>query len=442
MGTRILGSQTTGPSSLAYWLNPTSNSNIKADNPVFTMPEDGYIDSIRVYARTQNGSAATALAALYNPANNYQYCKCPLFTLGGSIGWAGQGFSTPYPFIANGSQVQGAIWTNTNGLEIYAVNNGGNFEFLQSTYQLPNPWPGGTVKNAWGGLGWYATYFPVAAITSLSASGGTQGQSVTINGQSFSSGISSVDFNGTGASYTYVNDTQIVATIPNGATSGPIHVVTNAGTATSGTFYINPVITSISPTSGNPGTGVTIDGTGFTGVQASNGGSLSFTNASATYTVNSDTQISTSVPAGAVTGPITAYGGNGSYQSQTFTVTTSITGFSPTSGGAGTAVTITGTGFTGATDVKFNGTSVSSFTVNSDTQISTTVPSGATSGPISVVGTGGTATSSTSFVVAPGWFKASGTVQRLKGMWYKSGGVLQPIKGGWYKSGGTLHPLK
>jgi hypothetical protein len=70
-----------------------------------------------------------------------------------------------------------------------------------------------------------------------------------------------------------------------------------------------------------------------------------------------------------------------------------ISAFTPSSGPVGTSVTLTGAGFTGATAVAFNGTSVS-FTVKSDTQISTIVPSGATSGSISVTTPAGTGTSS------------------------------------------------
>lgn len=78
-----------------------------------------------------------------------------------------------------------------------------------------------------------------------------------------------------------------------------------------------------------------------------------------------------------------------------------VSSFSPTSGAAGTSVTITGSNFTGATAVKFNGTSAS-FTVNSSTQITATVPSGATSGPISVTNSSGTGTSSSTFTVSSG----------------------------------------
>jgi len=81
--------------------------------------------------------------------------------------------------------------------------------------------------------------------------------------------------------------------------------------------------------------------------------------------------------------------------------TPAISDFSPLSGPVGTSVTINGSGFTGATGVKFNGTSVGSgnFTVVSDVQITATVSSGASTGPISVTSPGGTGTSSADFTV-------------------------------------------
>jgi hypothetical protein len=76
-----------------------------------------------------------------------------------------------------------------------------------------------------------------------------------------------------------------------------------------------------------------------------------------------------------------------------------ITSFTPTSGAVGTSVVITGTNFTGATRVSFGGTSASSFTVVSATQINVAVPRRARSGSITVVTAAGTATSPTSFTV-------------------------------------------
>jgi hypothetical protein len=55
-------------------------------------------------------------------------------------------------------------------------------------------------------------------------------------------------------------------------------------------------------------------------------------------------------------------------------------------------VIITGTGFTGATGVSFGGTAASSFTVDSDTQITAVSPAGTGTGDITVTTAAGTST--------------------------------------------------
>ena len=76
-----------------------------------------------------------------------------------------------------------------------------------------------------------------------------------------------------------------------------------------------------------------------------------------------------------------------------------ITSFTPTNGPPViTSVTISGTNFTGATAVTFNGMSAS-FTVTSATTIQATVTTGATTGPISVTTPVGTATNASAFTV-------------------------------------------
>jgi len=160
-----------------------------------------------------------------------------------------------------------------------------------------------------------------------------------------------------------------------------------------------PSITSFQPTSGMVGAAVSISGSNLTGATA-----LSFNGTAATFTVNSATQISTTVPGGATTGKISVTTPNGSASSAAdFTVTATppaptITSFAPTTGPVGTSVVITGTDFTGATAVTLNGMATG-FLVNSNTQITSTVPIGATTGRFSVTTPGGTATSTSDFTV-------------------------------------------
>jgi hypothetical protein len=75
-----------------------------------------------------------------------------------------------------------------------------------------------------------------------------------------------------------------------------------------------------------------------------------------------------------------------------------ITGFSPASGPAGASVSISGTGFTSSAAVAFNGTAATVALVSATTLMAT-VPSGASSGPITVTTAAGTATSAASFTV-------------------------------------------
>jgi hypothetical protein len=72
----------------------------------------------------------------------------------------------------------------------------------------------------------------------------------------------------------------------------------------------------------------------------------------------------------------------------------------PAFGQVGAKVTILGTDLTGATSVTFNRTAAT-FTVVSASEITTTVPTGATSGTVQVTTPGGTLTSNASFVVKP-----------------------------------------
>jgi len=241
---------------------------------------------------------------------------------------------------------------------------------------------------------------PVPTITSFTPVSGSSGTSVAITGTNLT-GATAVAFNGKVASSFTVNSaTQIAATVASGTSTGMITVTTPGGTATSSiafTIQIPPAITSFSPTSGPVGTSVIITGTNLTGVTA-----VSFNGTPAgTFTVNSATQITATVAAGTTSGPITVTTPSTSATSgNAFTVVAAptITSFAPTSGVIGTSVVITGTNFTGASGVAFNG-KAATFALNSATKITATVASGTTTGKISVTTPGGTATSANSFTV-------------------------------------------
>jgi hypothetical protein len=67
-----------------------------------------------------------------------------------------------------------------------------------------------------------------------------------------------------------------------------------------------------------------------------------------------------------------------------------VTAVSPATGAPGSGVTVTGTGFTGATKVSFGTSAASPFAVDSDTSISTTAPAGTGAADVTVTTPGGT----------------------------------------------------
>ena len=159
-------------------------------------------------------------------------------------------------------------------------------------------------------------------LTSFSPSSGTVDTTVTIVGTGFDTTAANnvVKFNGTAAVVTSSTSTEIVATVPSGATKGPISVTVNGQTATSTTdFTVIPTITSIAPASGSVGATVTIIGTGFDPTKAND--TVKFNGTAAIVTKVTSTSIVTSVPSGATSGQITvSVNGQSAVSSSNFTV--------------------------------------------------------------------------------------------------------------------------
>src|SRR5262249_53538104 len=157
------------------------------------------------------------------------------------------------------------------------------------------------------------------------------------------------------------SDSEIHATVPTAATSGPVSVTTYAGSGSSpAPFTVTrpaPTISSFLPSSGPVGTSVDIRGSSLTGTT-----SVTFNGTTATFVVDSDTELHAAVPSDATSGTISiATPAGTSVSSSPFTVmpafsVPTITTFSPTRGQAGTKVTISGADFAGITAVQLGGT--------------------------------------------------------------------------------------
>ncbi len=155
---------------------------------------------------------------------------------------------------------------------------------------------------------------------------------------------------------------------------------------------IPPTINSISPSSGTAGASVTITGTNFNAAAASN--TVTFNGTAAVVTAATTTSLTVTVPAGGATGSVSVTNSNGTANGPVFTYLSApvITSINPVAGPAGTAVTITGTGFDAIAAnnvVKFNGVTAA-VTSASVTSLVTTAPATGTTGNITITTNAGT----------------------------------------------------
>jgi uncharacterized repeat protein (TIGR03803 family) len=159
---------------------------------------------------------------------------------------------------------------------------------------------------------------------------------------------------------------------------------------------LGPFVETV-PSLGKVGTKIMVLGNDLTVTST-----VSFSGKPAEFTVVSSTEITASVPAGATTGILQVTTPGGVLSSNVpFRVTPQILSFFPAGGAVGSTVVITGESLTEATAVSFGGILASSFTVNSDTQLTVVVPPGALTGRLATQTPGGHAQSPTSFTVTP-----------------------------------------
>jgi uncharacterized delta-60 repeat protein len=277
-----------------------------------------------------------------------------------------------------------------------------------------SPAPGGGTSASLN----FTVLAPAPTVVSFTPASGPVGTLVTVTGTDFT-GASAVSLNGVPvAAYTVLSATSLTFMVPAGATSGLLGITTPGGTATSATAFMviepNPVPTlaSLSPSSvvaGSSDFTLTVTGTNF----GSNSVVLFHGTALSTAFVSA-TQLTAQVPASAVA-TAGSYDvvvrspapGGGTSAALAFVVTVpvvpvpapTISSFTPTGGGASTLVTVTGTNFSGATQVRIGNVVIPTFTVVSATSLTLVVPAvaGGVSGFVSITTPGGTATSTVAF---------------------------------------------
>ena len=184
-----------------------------------------------------------------------------------------------------------------------------------------------------------------------------------------------------------------------------------------------PTISAISPVSGAAGTPVTITGTHFSTTLSDN--TVKFNGVPAVITSATVTQLVTTAPATGSTGAVTVTTVDGTATGPVFTYVIpapppSIAAISPTAGAAGTVVAISGNNFkTIPTDntVKFNGVAAT-VTSASATQLIVTAPATGTTGAVSVVTSGGTATGPVyTYTTGPDVYAIGGQTDGNFGYW-------------------------
>jgi hypothetical protein len=403
----ISGSNFTGATGVFFGGLAATSFTVNSDTSITAIAPAQFAGTVDVTVSTYSGTSATSSSDRYS----YTVASPPsVSSLGTSTGTTAGGTSV----TISGSHFTGAtdVFFGTVEAASFTVNSDTSItaiapaQFAGLVDVKVVTYSGDSVTASADEFTYTAAAAPT--VTGLSSGSGTTagGATITITGTGFT-GATAVNFGSVAASsFTVDSDTSITAIVPTQA-AGTVDVTVSTYSGTSATSSADhytytaataPTVTALDTSSGSAsgGTTVTILGSGFTGATE-----VDFGTTAASYTVISDTSIIATAPAesaGTVDIKVTTYGGTSSTSSADhFTYnadsapTVSSLGTSSGSTGGGTGVTITGTGFTTASDVSFGGTSATSFVINSDTSITAIAPA-TTAGTVDVTVTndGGT----------------------------------------------------
>ena len=400
----IAGTGFTGTTAVNFGSTPASFT-VVSDNQINAISPAGTVGTVDVTVTGTGGVSATSTADQFtnsapvaptvagvNPKSGFTAGGTAVtITGGGFIGATSVQFGTSPATsftVVSDSQITATSPAGTGTVDVTVSNDTGTSATStadQFTYTVPG----------------------APTVSGISPNSGPTGGGTTviITGSGFTD-ATSVRFGATSVPAFAVNSsTRITATSPAGTGIVDVTVTNAGGTSTPSaadqfTYSTGaPTVTGLSPNSGPTGGGTTviITGTGFTDATSVRFGSTS----APAFAVNSSTRITATSPAGtAGTVDVTVANSGGTStptSADRFTYSTgtpTVTGISPTfgSGGGGTTVIITGTGFTDATSVRFGATSAPAFSVNSATRITADSPAGTGTVDVTVANSGGTST--------------------------------------------------
>lgn len=235
------------------------------------------------------------------------------------------------------------------------------------------------------------TYVPVAwalkpSVTGIDHSWVIAGDTVLVHGTGLGQ-VTAANIGGIPAPILSTTDGQVAVTVPTAASTGPLTLTSPAGVTTAGDLTVVPQIQTVSPNFASAGQTLTVVGTGLADVT-----SLRFSpgvNVPAHPSADGTT-VTAVVPSSALTGLVHAVTANAQAASPSAVlVKLSVTSLAPTNVMIGDQLTLSGSGLPWGSTVVFNGGAESPASWISGSTLTTTVPPGAMSGPVEVVGPAG-----------------------------------------------------
>ena len=230
-------------------------------------PTAGSADGIHIQSQVPAAAVVGPGKIFVQVGSSSTLSTSNFFVLG--VGPYISGFTPSMGGVGTLVTINGAHFSNPITVKFNTATTNGNLVSSSTQFQLNAP-AGATTGfiTVTASLGTYTTtnqtFYVPPSISGFAPTAGRSGTNVVITGQNFL-GVSAVSFGGVSAAFiTPTNNTNLLATVPVNAPTGPILVTAPAGSAqTTSNFVVQPTISGFSPGFGPVGTSVTVSGANF-----------------------------------------------------------------------------------------------------------------------------------------------------------------------------------